>query len=239
MGTIVERAGKNGTTGYHAQIVVKRDGKVHRETRTFDRRAAAAAWIRKRETDLDAPGAHDQAKVEDPTLGAAIDRYVAESRKSIGRTKAQVLQAIKGYPLAALPCSAVTRAEITAFITELGKGRDPSTVGNYLSHLSAVMTSARRGWGWPLDPEALKDAAFVARRMGLVGKSKRRKRLPTLDELDRLMTHFGAVRSRRPSSLPMQRIVAFALYSTRRQEEIVRITWADLDWPRSRVLVRT
>ncbi|WP_313901454.1 hypothetical protein [Methylobacterium sp. J-070] len=122
MGTIVERAGKNGTTGYHAQIVVKRDGKVHRETWTFDRRAAAAAWIRKRETELDAPGAHDQAKVEDPTLGAAIDRYVAESRKSIGRTKAQVLQAIKGYPLAALPCSAVTGAEITAFITALGKG---------------------------------------------------------------------------------------------------------------------
>ena len=238
MGTIVERARKNGTTGYHAQIVVKRVGKTHRETRTFDRRAAAAAWIKKREKELDAPGALEQEKPEDPTLGAAIDRYIAESRTRIGRTKAQVLRAIKAYPLAALPCSAVTRAEITAFLTELGKGRDPSTVGNYLSHLSAVMTSARRGWGWPLDPEALKDAAFVARRMGLVGKSKRRERLPTLDELDRLMKHFGTVRVRRPSSLPMQRIVAFALYSTRRQDEIVRITWADLDALHSRVLVR-
>ena len=106
MGTIVERVRKNGTTGYHAQIVVKRDGKVHRETRTFDRRPAAAAWIKKREKELDAPSALDQPKTEDPTLGAAIDRYIAESRKSIGRTKAQVLQAIKGYPLAALPCPA-------------------------------------------------------------------------------------------------------------------------------------
>ena len=58
--------------------------------------------------------------------------------------------------------------------------------------------------------------AFVAQRMGLVGKSKRRERLPTLDELDRLMKHFGAVRVRRPSSLPMQRIIAFALAGRRR-----------------------
>jgi integrase len=52
------------------------------------------------------------------------------------------------------------------------------------------------------------------------------------------MRHFGDIRARRPSSLPMQRIVAFALYSTRRQEEIVRITWADLDVGLSQVLVR-
>lgn len=63
-------ARKNGTTGYHAQIVVKRDGKIDRETRTFNRRAAATAWIRKGEEELDAPGALDQAKTEDPTLSA-------------------------------------------------------------------------------------------------------------------------------------------------------------------------
>ena len=39
MGTIVESAGKHGTTGYHARIVVKRDGTVHRGARTVDRRA--------------------------------------------------------------------------------------------------------------------------------------------------------------------------------------------------------
>ncbi|MGU3544818.1 hypothetical protein [Methylobacterium sp. A52T] len=120
----------------------QKDGAVHHGSRTVDRRAAAR--IKQRETELDAPGALVQAKVEDPTLGAAIDRYIVESRRTITRTKAQVLQAIKGYPLAALPCSAVTRAEITAFIAELGKGRDPSTVANDLSHLSAVTTSGRR-----------------------------------------------------------------------------------------------
>jgi integrase len=40
----------------------------------------------------------------------------------------------------------------------------------------------------------------------------------------------------RPSSLPMQKIVAFAIFSTRRQEEITLLRWEDLD--QDRILVR-
>ncbi len=36
----------------------------------------------------------------------------------------------------------------------------------------------------------------------------------------RLMQHFGRIRDQRPSSIPMQKIVAFALFATGRQEEI-------------------
>lgn len=50
------------------------------------------------------------------------------------------------------------------------------------------------------------------------------------------MEHFGRVREHRPSSIPMQKIVAFALFSTRRQEEITLLRWEDLDG--DRVLVR-
>src|SRR5262249_39608977 len=40
----------------------------------------------------------------------------------------------------------------------------------------------------------------------------------------------------RPSSMPMTKIIAFAIFSTRRQDEIARITWADYDT--TRVMVR-
>jgi hypothetical protein len=49
MGTVIERPRKNGTTAYHAQIVIKRDGIVHREGQTFDRKQVAHAWLEKRE----------------------------------------------------------------------------------------------------------------------------------------------------------------------------------------------
>lgn len=83
------------------------------------------------------------------------------------------------------------------------------------------------------------DAALsVAKRLGLIAKSRSRDRRPTLDELDRLMTPFGEVRARRPGSLPMQHIIAFALFSTHRQVEITLLTWANLDEAGSRILVR-
>jgi integrase len=52
------------------------------------------------------------------------------------------------------------------------------------------------------------------------------------------MRHFVEIQARAPRSTLMHMIVPFALFSTRRQEEITRISWADLDEEHSRVLVR-
>ena len=238
VGTIIERKRKDGSVGYHAQVVVRQDGVTHRETKTFDRRPAAGAWIKKRERELSLPGAVAGKKAEDPPLSAAIDRYIAESRRAIGRTKAQVLTTIKIFDIAAKPCSTITSADVVAFATELSAGRQPQTVANYLAHLGSVFAIAQPAWGYPLNPACMLDARKVTARLGLVTKSKMRNRRPTLDELDRLMTHFSEIRHRRPGSLPMQTIVAFAIFSTRRQEEITRLAWADLDEEGSRVLIR-
>ena len=69
----------------------------------------------------------------------------------------------------------------------------------------------------------------VARKLGYVGKSKERDRRPTLPELYLLMEHFGRVRHKRSDSIPMRKLCGFAIFATRRQEEIVKIRWTDLD----------
>lgn len=71
------------------------------------------------------------------------------------------------------------------------------------------------------------------KRLKLIGKSAERDRRPTLAELDRLMEHLAG---RRSESAPMQKIIAFAIFSTRRQEEITRLRWDDLE--DDRILVR-
>ena len=238
MGTIYERKRKDGSTAYQAQIVVKRDGLVHREKATFPRRGAATAWIEKREGELKRPGALAALKIEDPPLSEVISRYVAEYDREMGRTKAQVLRSIQASLFAETPCSKVGSAEIVAYAQRLRKERQPQTVGNYLSHLSSVFSIAEPAWKYPLDAEAMRSAMIVLKRLRVVSKSRQRDRRPTLEEMDRLMVYFGEARRRRPSSNPMQRIVAFALFSTRRQDEILRITWADLDAEGSRILVR-
>lgn len=240
MGTILARKRKDGSTGYTAQVLKKQKGKiVHREAKTFDRRAAAAAWIKKRETELAEPGALERAKAPDATLADAIDRYILESRKAIGRTKAQVLRSIKGYDIADMDCAAIRSDDIVSFAQELLAGnRQPQTVGNYLSHLAAIFRIARPAWGYRLDQQAMRDAHTVLRDLGTTSKSKQRDRRPTLDELDLLMQHFTDRQARAPHSAPMHSLIAFAIFSTRRMEEITRIAWADLDADQNRILVR-
>jgi hypothetical protein len=239
MGTIVARKRKDGTTGFTAQVVRKQAGEiVWREAKTFDRKQAANAWIKKRETELSEPGGIERARTPTGTLGEAIDRYTDVSRKEIGRTKTQVLRSIKDYDIAGMDCAAIRSEDIVALAEELSKGRQPQTVANYISHLSAVFRLARPAWGYALDYKAMQDAHIVLRDMGITEKSKKRDRRPTLAELDMLMEHFIDRLARAPQSAPMHRIIAFAIFSTRRQEEITRIARADLDAKHHRVLVR-
>ncbi len=240
MGSIRERVRKDGTTGYTAQIILKRKGKpTYREAATFERRTQAAAWLKSRESELKTEGGIERAKVRGMTVGDAIDRYIAESRREIGRTKSQVLKAVKGYDLGDLEAGAVGSPDIVRFVQELtATGIKPQTVQNYMSHLSAVFQVAKPMWGIPLDREAMKDAFAVTKRMGLTGKSDKRDRRPTVDEIDRLMNYFTQQEERHPGMVPMARIVPFALFSTRRLGEIIRIEWKDFDADGKRVLVR-
>lgn len=239
MGSIRERRRKDGSVGYTAQIILKRKGKpTYREAATFERRTQAAGWLKNREAELKQDGGIERAKVRGITLGKTIDRYVEDSA-NIGRTKAQVLKSIKGYDIAALEAELIGSDDIVTFARQLAAtGMKPQTVQNYLSHLSAVFSTAKPAWGIPLDQQAMKDAFFVAKRLGLTAKSEKRGRRPTVNEINRLMDYFGERQNRTPGAAPMQRIIGFALFSTRRLGEIVRIEWRDYDHGGKRVLVR-
>ncbi|MFA7416381.1 MAG: site-specific integrase [Rhizobium sp.] len=239
MGTITARKRKDGSTGYTAQIVKKQNGKiVWREAKTFSKEREAKAWAAFRETEINRPGTLDQLRKPESTLADAIDRYVTE-KPEIGRTKAQCLRSIKDYSIASMDCASIRSSDISAFARELlTGGRKPQTVGNYISHLSAVFRDARALWDMPLDHAEMRAAQAALSRQDTIAKSAQRDRRPALEELDLLMQHFEDRQARAPSVVPMQKIIAFAMYSTRRQEEITRIKWEDLDEPHSRILVR-
>ena len=87
----------------------------------------------------------------------------------------------------------------------------------------------------PLELQAIDDAAFICRKEGMTAKSRQRDRRPTIGELDQLLEFYGAMRL---SKIPMAEVVLFALFSSRRQDEICRIRWEDVDEGKQRVLVR-
>lgn len=173
-----------------------------------------------------------------------IEQYLDEYEKirPLGKSKSATLSAIKETWLGELDDAALNSQKLVEYaqwrMSEEGGGVQAQTVGNDLSHLGAVLSVARPAWGYEVDPYAMPDARKVLRKLCMVSKSKERNRRPTLDELDNLMRHFFEMQKRRPDSIHMSKLIAFALFSTRRQEEITRIRWEDLDCARQAVLVR-
>lgn len=242
MGSIIERKRGSGKSVFRAQIVIKEKGKiVHQTSRTFDRRTTAKAWMERKEKELRAPGGLDEINRPSVTLGDAIEIYLEKSLKEIGTTKAQVLRTLKSeYDISAKRCDEISSEDIVDLAEQLHARPNlssASTVANYLSHLSAIFAVAEPAWGIPLDQSAMQKAMVVCKRLGLTGKSKQRDRRPTMDELDVLLTHFED-RHTRGRSMPMHKIVVFALFATRRQSEITRIEWKDYEPQHSRVLVK-
>ena len=114
MPQIIERKRQDGSIAYVAQINIRRNGKwapqripwAHSESRTFDKHSSAAAWFKKRMKEITAAGTDLSAvKSKGRTLSTAIDRYIIESVKEIGRTKAQVLRSIREYDIASMNCN--------------------------------------------------------------------------------------------------------------------------------------
>ncbi|WP_064692012.1 tyrosine-type recombinase/integrase [Rhizobium aegyptiacum] len=239
MGTIMARKRKDGKTGFTAQLVRKKDGKiVWREAKTFDTKREAQSWIHWREAEIDKPGAIEKLTKGDSTLSDAIDKYLA-AKRTIGRTKEQCLRTIKTFPIASKDSRTIRSVDIVAFADELlSGGRKPQTVGNYVSHLAAIFRDAKAAWDIDLDYAEMQAAQRTLTRLEKTSKSEERTRRPTLGELDKLMQHFADRQIRAPHSAPMCKLIGFGIFSTRRQEEITRILWADLDEQHSRILVR-
>lgn len=246
MASIVPRA-----NGFMAQITKTISGKRRTESKSgFTTEKAARKWAAKREAEIEADIAAGRApnkrSTKAATLGDAIDAYVDTMRGEMGDTKAQVLRTIRNeYDIANMRCDRITKTNIVAFAKELHQRpglNSASTVNNYLAHLSSVFTHAPVIGNFPLDAGEFRTAKTSTSHLGLTAKSGERTRRPTLAELDLLMEHFVKATEHNPRTLPMHVVTAFAIFSTRRQAEICRITWEDYDTPDSertaRVLVR-
>lgn len=245
MGSITTRKRKNGSSSHTAQIRIMRGGvTVYQESQTFDRKQAATAWLKRREGELAQPGALDRAMREGATVAEMIDQYIDQvgTMRPLGKTKLATLKAIASSWLGEVMDCDLTSQVLVEYATwragPEGGGVTPQTVGNDLSHLGAVLAVAKPAWGYEVDPHAMTDARKVLRKMGLTSRSKERNRRPTLEELDLLLRHFADMQQRRPSSINMLKVIGFALFSTRRQDEITRILWEDVDAEHQRVMVR-
>lgn len=216
---------------WKALVRRKRGGRiVYSRARTFSRRALAASWAAGLEAQLE-----DPAKMEregaGPTVGDLIRRYIREvdEIRPLGRSHRAGLQFMLDWPLAGKKASALRSGDIMEYCTDRRKGgAGPATVNQDVIYLRGPLGLAKVKWHLDgVSTAPIDEAMPLLTKLGLVAKPLVRERRLEGDEGKRLMAYFKT--QDEDAVIPMADIMDFALWTCRREGEICRIRWEDLD----------
>lgn len=142
--------------------------------------------------------------------------------------------------------STLTKADYIEYFKDRRKGLNggtavgKATVMHDFVKIRGVLKYASASWGedWDSTLAQLEVAKLFLVKHEIVGKGNVRTRVPTEDELDRLLTYFEEERKRGRSKVDMVPVILFGLVSTRRRGEVCRLLRSDIDWEKKTYMVR-
>lgn len=216
---------------------VRRKGRYLSET--FLRRDDARRWAVDAERQIDrgeTPTACRVARLK--TFGDLIELHIDDMMavgRSPRRSKAATLEMLR-RELGKCNMVALDRERLIRFGHERAdQGAGPVTLGIDIGTIKLVLSHAAAVHGLPVRVEPVDLARIALKRLGLVGKGHERDRRPTQDEIDRLIAYFDA---NPRQTIPVARIIRFAIATAMRQEEICTIRWPDVDSRLRMLLIR-
>ncbi len=210
------------------RVQVRRRGQS--VSKTFKRHSDATSWALEAERKAD--------KGETIMLGGncnlrkfgdLVDAHIVDMKevgKPLRRTKAYSLALLKKN-FGKVPIEELDRQRILNFGRKRAKGgAGPATLAADISYIHTIITHAAAVHGLDISTEQVDLARVALRRLGLIGKSKERNRRPTQEELDRLLDFFE---TNTTVTIPVARMIKFAVASAMRISEICGIEWSDVD----------
>lgn len=149
-----------------------------------------------------------------------------------GQSARFALKRLQRAPIGKVIVDELSKHHVISFSKERRKTVTPATVKADISYLRGVINHAASAFP---DCEDLSLAPFEAAKPflvknNLVGKSTPRTRLPTGDEIERLLDDLARSDARKWTRIKMVPVVAFGLVSARRRGEVCRITHGDIDY---------
>lgn len=218
------------------RVQVRRKGKYASET--FLRRGDGEAWARAIELKIDRGEPIHCDSTTTKTFGGLIDLHkadLAQVGKTYGRSKAASLDFLQAR-LGKLKPTELDREQLIKFGKDRAKeGAGPVTLSIDLGYIKTILAHAAAVHGIYAPTEHVDLARIALGRLGLVGKSNERDRRPTDDEIKAVIHH---LESNPRQTIPVGRIIRFAIATAMRQDEISRITWDDYNARTKMLLIR-
>lgn len=237
---IEKRKKSDGTTNYRCKVVVKEKGKViHQESKTFDKKAFANTWGIRRRNEIDLNGIF--RPVENITVGELIDRYLDDPKlgNELKRTKRKCLEMLRRYDISSYLVCDFHASDIIKHMRErIETGISPATAYHDFSYLKSVFSAAKPVWNLNISDAPFIEAKPMLEHMQLIGKSKRRSRRPTSEEIDRLLPEIRKREMHKSATIPLSDIFQFSILTCMRIGEICALRWDDLDKVKRTILVR-
>jgi integrase len=208
------------------RVQVRRKGKYVSET--FLRRGDAELWGRSVETKIDRGEPLHACGDANATFGDLVELHrkdLAEVGKALGRSKAASLELLSAR-LGNLKSLELTRERLIEFGRERAKqGAGPVTLSIDLGYVKTVLTHAAAVHGVVAPTEGVELARVALTRLGLIGRSQERDRRPEQHEIDAII---AALEDNDRQTIPVGRVVRFAIATALRQDEICRVTFEDV-----------
>lgn len=257
--SVEKRQLKNGVS-YRARVRITKFGKVIDKTeKTFKNREAAKAWAKKAADKLEekqleiATGTYfatnERNEYREITVGELIKEYITNplTAKGIGRTKGFVLESLLNHNISFKIVSHLTHDDLIAHCKIRLEGQyvnnklvipSPQTVYHDVTYLHSVIKVAKSLFKVNANLSYHEEAIPLLVKLGLIGRSKKRDKRPTKEELRLLEEGLKEREKHRSSKIPYSDILQFSIYSAMRVGEITALKWSDIDHEHKTIIVK-
>lgn len=168
-----------------------------------------------------------------------IYNYIHHDHIELGRTKLNVLKLIMDCDIAKIKVHKFKPHHLVTHCSDrIKSGAGKSTVNHDVSYLRSVFRIAKTLWGIDVDDNLFAKALPTLHHMNLIGRSNRRTRRPTSEEIDELIDGLKERERSHKSNIPYVDILNFSILSCMRIGEVCSIKWEDLDRENRLVIVR-
>lgn len=236
---IEKRTLNNGDLRYKATVFVKKHGAIlHRESKTFKKKALANTFGKNRVADLEENGLNS---LQACTIGKLIDLYINDRDlfDNDGRTKQFCIRLIRDCEISKIYTNELKISDlITHCRSRRSSGAKPATISHDISYLKAVMKKAKPVFNIDANVLIFDEAFTLLSDMELIGKSEKRTRRPTDSELDQLKAALAKREEHHANTIPLTNILDFSILSCMRISEVCGLRWEDLNQAHKTILVR-
>lgn len=230
MASIEKRTTENGAASYRVKVRLKG---YPVQSATFERLTDAKKWAASTESAIKEGRHFKTSEAKRHTLAELIDRYIKDVMPTKPKSASDQTQQLTwwrdqlgSYTLADLTPSLIAeyRDKLAGGVTVRGTQRSSATVNRYLAALSHAFTIAVTEWEW-LDDSPM-------RKVRKPTESRGRVRFLSDDERARLL------KACKESSNPyLYTVVVIALSTGMRKEEIMGLSWDDVDLNKGRAIL--